>query len=105
MPFLRGVMGLDKTPEQWYSAKDLFEMVQLLKEDIGTLRLELTATRQLVSQYNSLRSKLDDTQARVDAWEHEKEGKRSVARGICDWGGWIIAVLGWIVAVLALLWH
>lgn len=94
-------MGSENKNEAGYTSKELLEMVQTLKEDMWTLRLELTATRQLVSKYNSLREKVDGTEMRLIAWENSHKGKHLAAQGIREWGGWIVAVLTFVWAVIS----
>lgn len=51
---------------EWYSNKDLYEMLQGLKDDIATLRKEMTETRTLIRDYNGLRAKVEDVSSKVN---------------------------------------
>lgn len=52
--------------QEWFSNKDLYIMLQDLKEDIATLRKEMTETRTLIRDYNSLRAKVEDVSSKVN---------------------------------------
>lgn len=52
--------------KEWYSNKDLYEMLQGLKDDISTLRKEMTETRTLIRDYNSLRAKVEDVNSKMN---------------------------------------
>lgn len=47
--------------DNWYDNKDIYEMMQQIKQDMAALREEMAATRTLIRDYNSLRQKLEDT--------------------------------------------
>lgn len=47
--------------DNWYDNKDIYEMLQEVRQDIASLRQEMAATRTLIRDYNSLRQKLEDT--------------------------------------------
>jgi hypothetical protein len=72
--------------EEWYSNKDIFEMVQALRD-------ELQETRNAVRKYNNLVGRL----AELENWRIEVESRyleREQIKGqFLRWGGWIIAAL------------
>lgn len=72
--------------KEWYSNKDLFEMVQGLTKD-------LQETRTVIKQYNGLRRDLGETIKKVAEIEDQMTGRNQVWDGIRNWGGWIIALL------------
>ena len=78
-------MGEQKKKE-WYSNKDLFEMVQGLTKD-------LQETRTVIREYNGLRKDLGKTMKKVAEIEDRMTGRSQVWDGIRNWGGWIIALL------------
>ena len=53
-------------PDTWYDNKDIYEMMQQIKQDMAALREEMAATRTLIRDYNSLRQKLEETAAKVN---------------------------------------
>ena len=52
--------------ENWYDNKAIYEMMQEVKQDMSALREEMTATRTLIRDYNSLREKAEDTAVKVN---------------------------------------
>ena len=52
--------------DNWYDNKAIYEMMQEVKQDMSALREEMTATRTLIRDYNSLRQKLEDTAGKVN---------------------------------------
>jgi len=52
--------------DNWYDNKDIYEMMQQIKQDMAALREEMAATRTLIRDYNSLRQKLEETAAKVN---------------------------------------
>lgn len=77
--------------EEWYTNKQLFEMVQGLKDDMAETRVELAATRESVRRYNGLREDLEGVKTRVQAIEQQGKGRASVGQNIREWGGWMVA--------------
>lgn len=47
--------------DNWYDNKEIYEMLQEVRQDMSALRQEMAATRTLIRDYNSLRQKLEDT--------------------------------------------
>jgi hypothetical protein len=85
--------------EQWYSNKELLEMVQVLREDLITLRSELRTTTEAVRRYNGLRERLDETERKLAAHLLTGEGQATVAKGIREWGGWVVAIISLLIAL------
>lgn len=79
-------MGEINKKEEWYSNKDLFEMVQGLTQD-------LQETRAVIKEYNGLRKDLGKTMSEVAEIKDQMTGRNQVWDGIRNWGGWIIALL------------
>ena len=72
--------------KDWYNNKELFEMIQGLKD-------EMKETREVIKKYNGIRKDIYQTMERVQALEEQKKGKSEILDSIKDWGGWIVAVL------------
>ena len=53
------------TENNWYSNKELFEMVEDLKGDMTDLRLEMKETKTLIRDYNGLRQNINSTNKEV----------------------------------------
>lgn len=79
---------------QWYTNRDLFEMMQELRGD-------LAETRALVRQYNGLREVVGDVSGRVKTLEERAAGRASVAEGILKWGGWALGLAGLAISAWA----
>jgi hypothetical protein len=45
--------------DPWYDNKQLFEMVQELKEDIRTISSEMKQTTEIIKKYNGLREQME----------------------------------------------
>ena len=85
-----------KEKQQWYSNKDLFEMLQDLKNDLLQTRADLR-------KYNDLRAAMAELQKSCmttieDVQEIKMQymslmskyhGKKIVEEGFLRWGGWI----------------
>jgi len=52
--------------DNWYDNKEIYEMLQEVRQDMSALREEMAATRTLIRDYNSLRQKLEDTAGKVN---------------------------------------
>lgn len=79
--------------DNWYSNKEIFEMIQGLKN-------ELQETRVIIRQYNGLRKDLAETMKRVVAIEQQNIGKSQVGTSIREWTGWVIAILALVVSII-----
>jgi hypothetical protein len=80
--------------EQWYTNKDLFEMVQGLKGEIGSLRDEIQTTTTLIRDYNGLRQKINECEKAL----FESSGKS--AGGLQMWG-YVVGGLGVLMALIS----
>ena len=58
--------GGGQMTDNWYDNKDIYEMLQEVRQDISSLRQEMAATRTLIRDYNSLRQKLEETATKVN---------------------------------------
>ncbi len=52
--------------DNWYDNKEIYEMLQEVRQDMSALREEMAATRTLIRDYNSLRQKLEETAGKVN---------------------------------------
>ena len=52
--------------DNWYDNKEIYEMLQEVRQDMSALREEMAATRTLIRDYNSLRQKVEDTAGKVN---------------------------------------
>lgn len=94
---MRGVgLSLPSEKEQWYSNKDLYEMMVNLSKRLERTSAELEKTQVLIRDYNGLREK-------VDAHEKilfESQGKEKGGR---DMWGYIVGGIGVLLAVVSFL--
>ncbi|WBX81282.1 hypothetical protein PD280_06055 [Virgibacillus salarius] len=79
--------------EQWYTNKDLFEL-------INGLRSEMQETRNVIKKYNGLREELGAVKEKVERIEAKTEGRKSVAEAIRLWGGWLFALVTLVVLLI-----
>lgn len=93
--------------KQWYTNKDLFELISAVQSEFNGLRSEMRETRHLMKQYNGLREEIGIVKGRIDGVdqklveiEAESKGRSSVGKAIREWGGWVIAVITFILLLL-----
>ena len=84
------------TQDQWYSNKQLFEMMQTLTTKMAELQLEMAQTTILIRDYNGLRQKINECEKAL----FEGQGK---AAGGKDMWGYIFGVLCLIVSAAAVI--
>lgn len=89
--------------EQWYSNKQLFEMIQGLKGVVTSLSTEIQLTtnemrqtREIISKYNGLREEISHCKQQISKMQNTAAGRKDVGKSIREWGGWILAVLVFI---------
>ena len=92
-----GVFFLAETSKEWYSNKDLFEMIRQLKDRMDELSNELARTTTLIRDYNSLRTNLHDMEKRISNIEGKDQAEDQTKR---DYVGWIFGIVMLIIAVL-----
>lgn len=78
--------------EQWYTNKELYEM-------INDLKVELLETRKVVKEYNELRRDLGGCIQRIAAIEQRGAGKKTVEDAFLRWGGWLVGLGGLVSAI------
>jgi len=87
---------LKEAQEQWYTNRDIFEMVQGLKEDMRDLREEMRETKTLIRDYNGLRKKLVEVELRLEQSQGKEQGSKTV------WG-YIVGVVGILAFLYSLI--
>jgi len=94
--------------KQWYTNKDLFELINSVQKDFSDLRSDMKETRHMIRKYNGLREELgrvqkdlglELSQVRREVKEIKdiQKGKSVVSKGIKDWGGWVFGLISLIV--------
>jgi len=56
---------MTKEQQNWYSNKELFEMLEAWKDDIVNLRLEMKETKTVIRDYNGLRKSINDANKEI----------------------------------------
>lgn len=85
---------------QWYTNRELFEMLHSMNKDFADLRLEMRETRNLIKSYNGLREELEKMRnenelmkTQVQAIVSKDEGMNRTLDNVRQWGGWIFALV------------
>lgn len=81
----------------WYSNKELFEMMETLKGDMVGLSLEMNETKTLIRDYNGLRSNINGINERMFAIEKEVEVNGDNKK---EYIGYIIAIISTLFMIL-----
>lgn len=91
---------MEDEKNQWYTNKDLFELITGLKS-------EMKDTRNMIRQYNGLREEvgearkeIDNVKGEVEALQAKAVGRSSFKDDFLKWGGWVIGVLGLVAAYI-----
>lgn len=90
----RGLTMSEK--KQWYTNKDLFELITDLQKD-------MQETRAMIRKYNGLYDKVADVKKEVDTIQSERKGRQSVGEAIRNWGGWIFGLASFLVLLSKIL--
>lgn len=81
----------------WYSNKELFEMMEDLKGDMTDLRLEMKETKTLIRDYNGLRKNINDTNKKIGELERKVETHIDNRK---EYIGYIIAAISTLFLLL-----
>lgn len=79
---------------EWYSNKDLYEMMVDLSKGLEQTNAELAKTQIMIREYNGLRARIDQCEQRYA----EALGQRS---GSKDMWGYIIGGIGLLIALVS----
>ena len=114
--------------DQWYSNKELFEMLQDLKEDLHNTRMDLRKYNDLrgaiaelqkaqIAQSEACKRHLSDPDGvthkiqdqitllklEIEEYKSIAKGRKSVEEGFIRWGGWVFGFIGMVVTLIKLL--
>ena len=64
--------------EQWYTNKELFEMVQTLQGDITALSTQMKITNDNIRKYNGLRERVVVCEQRLAEYNGKQKGSQSM---------------------------
>ena len=81
----------------WYSNKDLFEMLEGFKKEVTDLRLEMNETKTLIRDYNGLRANINEVNKKVNKVE-ERVNTQSNSKK--EYMGYIIAAISTLFLIL-----
>jgi len=83
-----------KETEQWYSNKDLYEMMVVLSKGLEKTNAELAKTQTMIRDYNGLREKVNELEIKLG----ENQGKETGGKNL--WG-YIVGAIGIVSFILA----
>lgn len=82
----------DRDKGQWYTNKDLFEL-------INELQIEMRETREAIKKYNGLYDKVATVKKQVDHIESITEGRNKFKEAIRLWGGWLFGLVTLVILI------
>lgn len=85
------------TQDNWYSNKELFEMIDGFKNEVTDLRLEMRETKTLIRDYNGLRKNLNENTRKVSELEKKVETGIDNRK---EYIGYIIAAISTLFLIL-----
>ena len=85
----------EKERQEWYSNKELYEMMVDLSKGIEATNAELAKTQVMIREYNGLRARLDECEKN----QRESEGKSA---GTKDMWGYVVGGIGVVSFILSL---
>lgn len=89
-----GDVVTDKEKQEWYSNKDLYEMMVNLSKGLEQTNAELAKTQVLIRDYNGLRERLDKCEQRVDEFTGKSSGSK-------DMWGYVVGGIGLLLALVS----
>ena len=95
-----GSMSGAEENKDWYSNKEIYEMVQTLMGDLRGMSTELRQTREVVKKYNGLREEVGRCWTAILTLQQQAAGRSAAGKSVRDWTGYILALLMTIVALL-----
>ena len=85
------------TENNWYSNKELFEMIDKFKEEVNDLTVEMKETKMLIRDYNGLRKNINDNNRKVGELERKIE---TLVDSRKEYIGYIIAAISTLFLIL-----
>lgn len=92
-------MSEEQQNTRFYSNREIYEMLQELRTEVIPLREEMRHTTESIRKYNGLRERLDATERKLSDHLMTGVGQATVARGIREWGGWLVAIVSLLIAL------
>ena len=96
--FPREVVSLENNDgkKEWYSNKELYEMMVDLSKGLEKTNAELAKTQVLIRDYNGLRERVDKCEQRVDEISGAGKGGK-------DMWGYVVGGVGLLLALISYL--
>lgn len=80
--------------EQWYTNKELYEMMVDLSKRLEQTNTELTKTQILIRDYNGLRERIDKCEQQIALSKGQGKGSK-------DMWGYVVGGIGLLLALIA----
>jgi len=88
---------LDEKEKEWYSNKELYEMMVALSKRLEKTSAELEKTQVLIRDYNGLREKVGKLEKKIGEFSGKATGGKEMWGYIIGGIGLLLAILGWAV--------
>lgn len=86
--------------KEWYNNKELFELINGIKDEFNDLRMEMSETRRIISKYNGLYEKVEQVDRELKSLISKQKGKSDFGKAVRDWGGWIFAFITLVILLI-----
>jgi len=83
--------------EEWYSNKELYELIMEMSDGLNALNVELKETQRVVKKYNSLRETLGECQLKIQEMENRAQERQRIGLFTREWVGWLIGLLSFLL--------
>lgn len=87
---------MSEQEQEWYTNKELYEMMVDISKGLETTNLELSKTQVMIREYNGLRARIDECEKN----QRESLGKQSGGK---DMWGYIIGAIGLISLIVSMI--
>lgn len=80
--------------KEWYSNKQLYEMMVDLSKELEKTNAELTKTQTMIRDYNGLREEIAECRREIQELKSEKKGSK-------DMWGYVVGGIGLLLALVS----
>lgn len=87
---------MEELRQEWYSNKELYEMMVELSKGLEATNAELAKTQVMIREYNGLRARIDE----CERTQRESLGKQS---GNKDMWGYVVGAIGLISLLVSMI--
>ena len=94
---------MSQEEKDWFSDREMFNMIQDVKHELSTTREELSATRESIRRYNGLWEKLADVEIRLVKLEQAKIEGIHMLKNFFAWCGWVVGIIGMLITLYNLI--